>query len=126
MGQGLYRCVGFGCLNPPEFEFDDASFTELLITGNETDPYYAMVPFGIDDSCLQRAWNLPQLPAGLPHVEDRKAIYARRCQWWPNIGKKGVWVSARIEAQWELVRREAFRHGYKFTKGKVVFVCDWD
>ena len=126
MGQGLYRCVGFGCLRPPRMETAELSFLDALRIRYEAEPDYAMIPFGVDDSWLQAAWNLKPLPIGLPHVKDRQARYARRCRWWPDVGKGGVWVSQRIEAQWDMVRREAWRYGWRLPVGKVVFVCDWD
>ncbi len=133
MGQGIYRCVGWGCLNPPPFDFDSDTTKPLLLdlleVGYETEPNYAMVPFGVDDGFddgfLQRDWNLPGLPNGLPHVGEYEAVVGRRCQWWPDVGKDGVWVCRRIVETWELIRAEAKRRGWELPEGQVIFVCDW-
>ena len=129
MGQGLYRCVGYGCLNPPTFDWDNddvkPSMFSLLNVSYEAEPSYVMIPFGVDDEHLQESWNLPPLTAGLPHVKDRTARVVKQCRWWPDVGTNGVWVSHRIEAQWELIRVVAKQRGWKLPKGKVIFVCDW-
>jgi hypothetical protein len=127
MGQGLYRCVGFGCLRPPRMEeLEEPSFLDALRMRYQAKVDYAMIPFGVDDEWLQAAWNLKPLPPGLPHVGKYEARYARRCRWWPDVGTGGVWVSGRIEAQWDMCRREALQHGWRLPAGKVVVVCDWD
>ena len=129
MGQGLYRAVGFGCLNLSPFDFDsDArpSLFDAMRVSYEAEPSYVMLPFGVDDECLQESWGLPPLPEGLPHIKDRTAQVVRRCKWWPDVGKKGIWVPHRIEGEWELIREVAKSRGWKLPKGKAIFVCDWD
>ena len=97
MGQGLYRCVGWGCLNPPHFDWDNdrelPSLYDVVRTNYEAEPGYLMIPFAVDDGFLQTSWSLGPLPEGLPHVEARTAVTVPRCEWWPDIGKRGVWVS---------------------------------
>lgn len=129
MGQGLYRCVGWGCLNPPHFDWDDDDrplLFDLVETSYEAEPNYIMIPFGVDDGWLQKAWNLPALPEGLPHVEPRTAVALSHCEWWPDVGKAGVWVSRRIRDTWELIRRVAKEKGLELPEGEPIFVCDWD
>lgn len=126
----LYRCVGWGCLNPPQFDWDKDNvrpfLADMIQTCYEAQPDYIMIPFGIDDEWLQTHWNLPPLPDGLPHVKDRTAVIVPRCKWVPDVGKKGVWVSERIEETWEMFRVIAEPRGLKLPEGKVIFVCDWD
>jgi hypothetical protein len=129
MGQGIYRVVGFGCLNPPPFDSDNdikPCLYDVLEMSCDCEPQYAMIPLAVDDRFLQRELNLPPLPAGLPHVEDRTARVVKRCRWWPDVGKKGVWVSRRIEAQWELIREVAKQRGWELPPGMVIFASDWD
>lgn len=130
MGQGLYRCVGWGCLNPPHFDFDNDSevpaLFDLVKTRYEAEPDYIMLPFGVDDEFMQAEWNIPPLPDGLPHVKPRTAVTVRRCKWWPDVGKKGVWVSERIVQTWDLLRTIARQRGLELPEGEPVFVCDWD
>ncbi len=130
MGQGLYRCAGWGCLNPPPFSFDNdneqPSLFDLVETSYEAKPNYIMIPFAVDDEFLQASWNLPPLPDGLPHVKPRTAVAVPRCEWWPDIGKKGVWVSRRIVQTWEMLRLVAKHRRLVLPEGEPIFVCDWD
>ena len=130
MGQGLYRCAGWGCLNPPEFDWDGDSekpdLFSVILTSYEAQPNYIMIPIGVDDEFLQTAWSLPPLPEGLPHVEPRTAVTVPHCEWWPDIGKRGVWVSSRIVAMWEMVRIIARQRGTELPEGEPIFVCEWD
>jgi hypothetical protein len=129
MGQGIYRAVGFGCLNPQPFDWDNdvsPSLFSALRTSYEAKPSYVMLPFGVDDEFLQESWCLPPLPLGLPNINDRTAKVVKRCDWWPDVGKKGIWVPRRIEAEWDLIREVAKARGWKLPKGKPIFVCDWD
>ena len=129
MGQGLYRCVGWGCLNPPHFDWDNDErpcLFDVVRTSYEAQPNYIMIPFGVDDEFLQTSWNLPSLPGGLPHIESRTATTVPRCEWWPDIGKSGVWVSNRIVKTWELLRLIARSRGFELPEGEPVFVCEWD
>ncbi len=130
MGQGLYRYVGWGCLNPPAFDWDgDDAIPDLfsaVSTSYEAEPEYIMIPLGVDDEFLQASWNLPPLPKGLPHVEPRTAVAVPRCEWWPDVGKRGVWVSCRIVALWEMVRIIARHRGLELPEGEPIFVCEWD
>ena len=130
MGQGLYRCVGWGCLNPPQFDWDGDNerppLFDVVETRYEAEPDYLMIPFGVDDEVLQERWNLPPLPMGLPHVQDRTAVAVRRCEWWPDVGKKGIWVSNRIVETWEMLRLVAASRGLSLPEGEPIFVCDWD
>lgn len=130
MGQGFYRCVGWGCLNPPPFDWDGDSekpslFDALLISDGAS-LNYIMIPFGVDDSILQEEWSLAPLPKGLPHAEPYTAVTVKRCKWWPDIGKRGVWVSDHIVVLWELVRIIARQRGLELPAGEPIFVCDWD
>jgi len=130
MGQGLYRCVGWGCLKPPQFDWEGDDTQPLLFdvveTRCEAEPDYLMIPFGVDNKFLQKDWNVPPLPAGLPHVHDRTAVAVRRCESWPNAGTKGIWVSNRIVTTWEILRLVAAQRGLTLPEGEPVFVCDWD
>jgi len=130
MGIGLYRCVGWGCLNPPKFDWDGDSeqpfLFELVETRREAEPDYLMIPFGVDNGFLQKSWNLPPLPDGLPHIQPRTAVTAIRCTWWPGVGKDGVWVSERIVATWEALRIIARSRGLELSTGEPIFVSDWD
>lgn len=129
MGQGLYRSVGWGCLNPPRYDWDNDDVPRLwdaIETSYEAEPDYLMLPFGVDDEWLQKAWNLPPLPDGLPHVRPRTAVVAPRCEWWPDVGTAGVWVSSRIVGLWELLRVVAKTRGLELPEGRPIFVCDWD
>lgn len=128
MGQGLYRCVGWGCLNPPHYDWDGEEQPDLFTaikTDYEAEPGYIMIPFGVDDEVLQESWNLPPLPDGLPHVKPRMAVAVHRCEYWPHVGKSGVWVSSRIVQTWELLRVIAASRGLALPEGEPVFVCDW-
>ncbi len=132
MGQGLYRCVGWGVLNPPPIDWDDEG--ELYATdlysvfqvAYEAKPEYLMIPFGVDDEFLQASWNLPPLPPGLPHVEPRTAVTVPRCEWWPDVGKAGVWVSWRIVKTWEALRLIWKAREIDLPEGEPLLVCDWD
>lgn len=129
MGQGIYRAVGFGCVNPPMFDWDsDVSppLFDVVRVECEAEPSYVMIPFGVDDGFLQLSWGLPPLPEGLPNIKDRTAKVVKRCDWWPDVGKKGIWVPRRIEAEWDLIRVVAKSRGWKLPEGKVIFVSDWD
>lgn len=129
MGQGLYRCAGWGCLNPPHFDWDSdirPSLFDVLRTSYEAEPGYVMLPIGVDDEFLQTSWSLPPLPEGLPHVEPRTAVTVQRCTCWPDIGKAGVWVSSRVVEMWEMIRIIAQSRGWELPEGEPVFVCDWD
>lgn len=129
MGQGLYRCVGWGCLNPPSFDWDadkEPCLFDVVEAAYEATPKYMMIPLAVDDEWLQNSWNLPALPDGLPHVEPRTAVTVPRCEWWPDVGKKGIWVSRRIEQTWEILRTIAAPRGLCLPAGEVIFACDWD
>lgn len=130
MGQGLYRCAGWGCLNPPPFREDLSKppyISDLLHTCYEAKPDYLMIPVAIDDEHLQECWNLPPLPDGLPHIKPRTAVAVPHCQWWPDIGTpgKGIWVCNRIENTWNLIRDVLQKRGLNLPKGCPLFVCDW-
>jgi hypothetical protein len=129
MGQGLYRAVGFGCLNPPDFEGDNRptpGLHDAVEYGYEAEPDYAMIPFGVDDEALQAWWGLPPLPKGLPHIEEYTAQIVERCRCWPDVGTHGIWVPHRIESTWELLREVAKVNGVDLPEGQPIFVCDWD
>ena len=131
MGQGLYRCIGWGCLNPPpEFTFDDEKFAflfDVLKSSCEAVPDYLMLPFGVDDHLLQSWWSLGGLPKGLPHVEPRTAVTVPSCKWWPDVGKgkSGIWVSNRIVHTWNAVRTVVRGLGVELPEGEPIFVCDF-
>ena len=117
MGQGIYRVVGFGCLNPPPFDWDHDDrpcLHNVLETSYECEPSYAMVPFGVDDGFLQDWEGLPSLPEGLPHVADRTAVYA------------DISVPLRIAHLWEFIRTIAVSRGWELPPGRVIFASDWD
>lgn len=131
MSQGLYRCVGWGCLNPPQFDWDNnkaQSLFNAVQTRCEAEPDYIMIPFGVDNEFLQASWNLPALPDGLPHVKPRTAVTVTRCEWWPDRGRlaKGVWVSRRIVETWYLLQIVARERGLELPEGEPIFVCEWD
>jgi len=129
MGQGLYRCAGWGCLNPPSLDWDSRFGDQLLSivrTESEAEPGYIMIPFAVDDKLLQVWWSLAPLPKGLPHIEPRTAVSVPQCQWWPDYGKAGVWVSDRLSRTWELLREIARDRGIDLPEGEPLFVCDWD
>ena len=129
MGQGLYRCLGFGCLNPPPFAWDSdlgQMVHDVVHTSCDAEPLYLIVPMAIDEAFLRETQSLPSLPAGLPHVEDRTAVTVARCRSWTDVGKLGVWIPQRIVATWELVRFFARTRGVQLPPGEPVFVCDWD
>lgn len=129
MGQGIYRSVGWGCLDPPCFDWDADSkppLFDVLATEYETEPRYIMIPLAVDNEFRQKEGHLPPLPAGLPHVHDRTAVIVPRCTYWPGVGKRGIWVSERIVATWELIRIVARERGMELPKGQPIFVSDWD
>lgn len=130
MGQGLYRMLGWGCLNPLPFNWDGDEglrLYDLVKTSYECKPDYIVIPLAVDDEWLQQSWNLAPLPqGGLPHVEPRTARIASRCQWWPDVEKTGVWIDRRIVATWELVQKFALTKGLELPDGHPVFLCDWD
>lgn len=129
MGQGLYRMLGWGCLNPPDFDWDNhpSLLYDVVRMSYEAESYYLMIPMAIDDEWLQKAWNLPPLPkGGLPHIEPRTAQVVPRCEWWPDVEKTGVWVSGRIVQTWEMFRQLAKVRGIELPDGQPIFVCDWD
>ncbi len=129
MGQGLYRCLGWGCVNPPQFDWDADKIPSLfgvVETSYEATPGYIMIPLAVDDKFLQDEWNLPPLPKGLPHVTPRTVVPVARCEWWPDVGKKGVWVAHRIVETWEILRLIARERGLELPVGEPIFVCDWD
>ena len=117
---------------PPDFDWDDDSEQEqhslfgAIRTSYEATPDYIMIPIGVDDEFLQMSWSLPPLPKGLPHVAPRTAVAVPRCEWWPDIGKRGVWVSSHIVALWEMIRIIARQRGLDLPKGEPIFVCEWD
>lgn len=129
MGIGLYRCVGWGCLNPPSFGWDNDEHPllfDVLQTSYEAKPDYIMISFAVDNEVLQTGWNLPSLPGGLPHIKSRTSTTVPRCESWPDIGKSGVWVSSRIVATWELIRVIARSRDFELPEGEPIFVCDWN
>lgn len=132
MGQGLYRCLGWGCLNPPLYDWDleyqreQISLLDILKRSYEAKPDYLMIPISVDDSFLQAWWSLSALPEGLPHVEPRTAVTVPRCEWWPDYGKSGVWVSSWVVSLWELICTVAQTRGLELPAGEPIFVCDWD
>lgn len=128
MGQGLYRCLGWGCLNPPAIDFDElpTDFVDVLRSANETEQDYVMIPMAVDDPFLQESWGLPDLPKGLPYVQSNEVVRVECCEWWPDVGKRGVWVPGRIVSCWELLRRLAKIEGFELPEGHPIFVCDWD
>ena len=96
MGQGLYRMIGFGVLQSPAINWDEnGDLYDLVQTSYECAQDYVMIPFGIDEGWLRKSWTLGELPKGLPHVEPRTAVAVKRCQWWPDVGKDGIWVCDR-------------------------------
>ena len=127
MGQGLYRCVGFGAVDAPGVnwdKFDD--IYDIVRTSYECKQNYVMIPIAIDEGWLRRAWNLSELPEGLPHVQDRTAVAVQRCESWPDVGKKGIWISHRIVKTWEVIRNLAKEKGIDLPEGEPVFASDWD
>lgn len=121
--------LGWGCLNPPNIYWDSPEFKlfyDVTQTSYEANPNYIVIPIAVDDKFLQVSWNLPSLPYGLPHIEPRTAQAVPRCQWWPGVGKDGVWVDRRIVSTWEILRQFAEARGVQLPEGEPIFVCDWD
>ena len=127
MGQGLYRIVGFGAVDLPHIDWDEnTDIYDLVRTSYESEQAYVIIPFGIDEGWLRQSWTLGKLPDGLPHIEPRTAVAVKRCQWWPDVGKDGIWVCERIVKMWEFVRKLAKERGIELPEGEPVFACDWD
>jgi hypothetical protein len=100
---------------------------DALNVTNEAEPECIMIPVAVDARMLQINWGVPALPAGgLPHVEPRRAVEVDRCEWWPDIGKRGAWIPHCVVARWELIREVAKSRGLELPEGSPIFVCDWD
>ena len=106
MGQGLYRCVGWGCLNHPQFDWDNDQqpfLFDVVQTAYEAQPDYIMIPFGVDDEHLQAAWNLPALPEGATGQQLREAVVELAYQHDSVIGTAAVTTNTHEDgghAQW--------------------------
>jgi len=117
MGQGLYRMVGYGVLNPPDFDWDNTDNGDIydaVKCSCEAEPPYMMVPFGVDDEILQDWWWLPSLPDGLPHVHNRTAMEVARIR-----------CPSRARGVWRCLRALAKTQGIDLPEGGPIFVCDW-
>ena len=118
MGQGLYRMVGYGVLNPPDFDVDNTDNGDIYAAvecSYEAEPPYMLIPFGVDDEFLQDWMRLPGLPDGLPHVHDRTAVEVADFRY-----------PSRARGIWECLRTLAKTRGIDLPEGGTVFVCDWD
>ena len=119
--------VGFGLVEAPQIDWDsNTDIYDLVQTSYESTQNYVMIPFGIDDEFLRESWNLGELPKGLPYIKPRTAVAVKRCEWWPDVGKDGIWVCSRIVKMWEIVRSLATERGIELPEGEPVFACDWD
>lgn len=118
MGQGVYRGVGIGMLNPPSELCNDAllqTAADCLKFAYECEPEYAVVPAAVDDEALQEWEHLGPLPDWVPAVKDRTAVEVRdRC------------CLDRQRAVWELVRQAARTCGIELPLGQIIAYSDYD
>ncbi len=124
MGQGLYHLLGFGVVDAGNVDLPERVYN-LVRTTYECDQGYIVIPMAVDNDVLQASWNLPALPDGLPRVKPRTAISVRHCEWWPDVGKDGVWVDGRIISMWEEIRHIAGQYAIDLPEGEPVFLSDW-